>query len=194
MRKSAASARRNRTRARASVTPTNSVVVKKRRRSRTAMNEKKQVADMRRARSSRMKMRELGVQPPDRASHAAPHLRPGHRAGRRRGAGERLDARCSAAHAGKTGNTDAAAKVGELIAERAKAAGITRSRSIVPDSNITVASKRWPMPRAKADWNSRVKLWRIRRKCKKKAGREAGPGQSRCQGREGRTHLRVSPR
>ena len=44
-----------------------------------------------------------------------------------RGAGERFDARCgSLRKAGKTGNKDAAAKVGALIAERAKAAGITR--------------------------------------------------------------------
>ena len=38
----------------------------------------------------------------------------------------RIDARCGAAQAGKTGNEDAAAKVGTLIAERAKATGVTR--------------------------------------------------------------------
>ena len=90
------------------------------------MNEKKQ-ARMRRARSSRMKMRELGATRLSRASHAASHLCADHRAGRRARAGDALRRSMRTLRkAGKTGNKDAAAKVGALIAERAKAAGITR--------------------------------------------------------------------
>jgi len=37
-------------------------------------------------------------------------------------------------------------KVGAAIAERAKAAGITKLRSIVPVTNTTAASRHWPMP------------------------------------------------
>ena len=89
------------------------------------MNEKKQ-ARMRRARSSRMKMRELG------ATRLSVHRTPRHiYAQVIAPEGERilvtastLDA--SLRTAGKTGNKDAAAKVGALIAERAKAAGITK--------------------------------------------------------------------
>ncbi len=89
------------------------------------MNEKKQ-ARMRRARSSRMKMRELG------ATRLTIHRTPRHiYAQVIEPAGARvlvcastLDAALRAA--GKTGNKEAAAKVGALIAERAKAAGITR--------------------------------------------------------------------
>ena len=89
------------------------------------MNEKKQ-ARMRRARSSRMKMRELG------ATRLSVHRTPRHIYAQviaPAGAtvlvsASTLDAALRAS--GKTGNKDAAAKVGALIAERAKAAGITR--------------------------------------------------------------------
>ena len=89
------------------------------------MNEKK-TARMRRARSSRMKMRELG------ATRLTVHRTPRHiyaqvitpEGARILVAASTLDA--SVRTAGKTGNKDAAAKVGALIAERAKAAGITR--------------------------------------------------------------------
>jgi len=88
------------------------------------MNVKKQ-ARMRRARSSRMKMRELG------ATRLTVHRTPRHiyaqviapEGARVLIAASTLD---EALRKGKTGNKDAAAQVGRLIAERAKAAGITR--------------------------------------------------------------------
>jgi len=88
------------------------------------MNDKKQ-ARMRRARSSRMKMRELG------ATRLTVYRTPRHiyaqviapEGARVLVAASTLDA---ALRKGKTGNKDAAAEVGKLIAERAKAAGITR--------------------------------------------------------------------
>jgi len=88
------------------------------------MNVKKQ-ARMRRARSSRMKMRELG------ATRLTVHRTPRHiyaqviepEGTRVLVSASTLD---TALRKGKTGNKDAAAQVGKLIAERAKAAGITR--------------------------------------------------------------------
>jgi len=50
-----------------------------------------------------------------------------------------------------TGNVDAAKAVGRIIAERAKAAGITR-----------VAFDRSRMPRAKPVWSSKETIWRDR--------------------------------
>src|SRR5262249_7753980 len=126
-RKSAVSDRRNLTRAKASDTRTSAWFAKKRRRSRreSPMNEKK-VARMRRARSGRKKMREIG------ATRLTVHRTPRHiyaqviapEGARILVAASTLDA--SLRKAGKTGNKDAAAQVGRLIAERAKAAGITR--------------------------------------------------------------------
>jgi large subunit ribosomal protein L18 len=89
------------------------------------MNDKKQ-ARMRRARSSRMKMRELG------ATRLTIHRTPRHiyaqviapDGSRVLVTASTLDA--SLRTSGKTGNKDAAAKVGALIAERAKAAGVSR--------------------------------------------------------------------
>ena len=53
----------------------------------------------------------------------------------------------------KTGaNVDAAKAVGKLIAERAQGKGHQGGRcSIAAAISITAASRRWPMPRAKAD-------------------------------------------
>ncbi len=49
-----------------------------------------------------------------------------------------------------TGNATAAAAVGKAIAEtRQGQRASPRWRSIVPASNSTVASRRWPMPRVK---------------------------------------------
>ncbi len=89
------------------------------------MNDKKK-ARLRRARSSRMKMRELG------ATRLSVHRTPQHIYAQVIApegthvlvSASTLDAALRTA--GKTGNKDAAAKVGALIAERAKAAGITR--------------------------------------------------------------------
>jgi len=89
------------------------------------MNDKKQ-ARIRRARSSRMKMRELG------ATRLTIHRTPRHMYAQviaPEGAGVLVSASTLDAAlrtSGKTGNKEAAAKVGALIAERAKAAGITR--------------------------------------------------------------------
>ena len=89
------------------------------------MNEKKQ-ARIRRARSSRMKMRELG------ATRLTVFRTPRHMYAQVIApAGAEVLASASTLDAalrssGKTGNKEAAAKVGSLIAERAKAAGITR--------------------------------------------------------------------
>jgi large subunit ribosomal protein L18 len=89
------------------------------------MNEKKE-ARMRRARSSRMKMREVG------ATRLTVHRTPRHmyaqvitpEGAQVLASASTLDA--SLRQAGKTSNKEAAAKVGALIAERAKAAGVTR--------------------------------------------------------------------
>ncbi len=89
------------------------------------MNDKKQ-ARMRRARSGRKKMRELG------ATRLAVHRTPRHiyaqviapEGARILVSASTLDE--SLRTSVKTGNKDAAARVGALIAERAKAAGITR--------------------------------------------------------------------
>ncbi len=89
------------------------------------MNDKKQ-SRLRRARSSRMKMRELG------ATRLTVHRTPRHiyaqvitpEGAQVLVSASTLDATLRST--GKTGNKDAAAKVGALIAERAKAAGISR--------------------------------------------------------------------
>jgi len=89
------------------------------------MNDKKQ-ARIRRARRGRMKMRELGT------VRLTVHRTPRHmyaqviaaEGARVLASASTLDATLRTA--GKTGNKEAAAKVGALIAERAKAAGITQ--------------------------------------------------------------------
>ncbi len=58
---------------------------------------------------------------------------------------------------GATGNIDAATKVGKLVAERAKAAGVSQVASTVLASSTTAASRRWLMLLVKAGWSS--KLW-----------------------------------
>ena len=89
------------------------------------MNEKKE-ARMRRARSSRMKMREVG------ATRLTVHRTPRHMYAQViTPEGAQVIASASTLDAllrttGKTSNKEAAAKVGALIAERAKAAGVTR--------------------------------------------------------------------
>ena len=88
------------------------------------MNGKKQ-SRTRRARRSRMKMRELG------ATRLLVHRTPRHIYAQLMSPhGDRVLASAStldgSLRSGATGNVDAAAKVGTLIAERAKAAGITR--------------------------------------------------------------------
>ena len=88
------------------------------------MNEKK-AARLRRARRGRMKMRALG------ADRLTVHRSPRHMYAQVISAdGERVLAQAStldaALRAGPTGNIQAAAKVGGLIAERAKEAGIGR--------------------------------------------------------------------
>jgi large subunit ribosomal protein L18 len=85
----------------------------------------KDVSRNRRARRSRMKMRELG------ATRLLVHRTPKHiyaqlvspRGDRVLAAASTLDAQL---RSGATGNVEAAAKVGALIAERGKAKGITR--------------------------------------------------------------------
>jgi len=89
------------------------------------MNEKKE-SRLRRARSSRMKMREVG------ATRLTVHRTPRHmyaqvitpEGAQVLASASTLDAALRSS--GKTSNKEAAAKVGALIAERAKAAGITR--------------------------------------------------------------------
>jgi large subunit ribosomal protein L18 len=89
------------------------------------MNDKKE-ARMRRARRARMKMRELG------AVRLTVHRTPRHmyaqviaaEGARVLVSASTLDT--SLRSSGTTGNKEAAARVGALIAERAKAAGITR--------------------------------------------------------------------
>ncbi len=85
----------------------------------------KQAARVRRARRSRAKIRELGV------FRLSVHRTPQHiYAQVISPAGDRVMASASTLEkelrSGATGNTDAAANVGRLIAERALAAGITR--------------------------------------------------------------------
>ena len=88
------------------------------------MNDKK-ASRLRRAKRSRMKMRELG------AVRLSVHRTPHHMYAQIIAAdGDRVLAAAStldkALRAGATGNADAAARVGALIAERAKAAGVSR--------------------------------------------------------------------
>jgi large subunit ribosomal protein L18 len=88
------------------------------------MNDKK-ASRLRRAKRGRMKMRELG------AVRLSVHRTPQHMYAQIISPeGDRVLAAAStldkALRAGATGNADAAAKVGALIAERAKAAGVSR--------------------------------------------------------------------
>jgi len=88
------------------------------------MNDKK-ASRLRRAKRSRMKMRELG------AVRLSVHRTPQHMYAQIIAAdGDRVLAAAStldkALRAGATGNADAASKVGALIAERAKAAGVSK--------------------------------------------------------------------
>ena len=88
------------------------------------MSEKKD-ARLRRARRARAKIRELGV------TRLAIHRTPRHiYAQVISGAGSKVVASASTLdkdlRSGKTGNVDAAKAVGALIAERAKAAGVTQ--------------------------------------------------------------------
>jgi large subunit ribosomal protein L18 len=88
------------------------------------MSAKKQ-SRIRRARRARMKMRELG------ATRLLVHRTPRHiYAQLMSPLGDRVLASASTVEeslrGGSTGNVEAAAKVGALIAERAKAAGVTR--------------------------------------------------------------------
>ncbi len=55
---------------------------------------------------------------------------------------------------GTTGNVDAATKVGALIAERAKAAGVTKVAFDRLVLNIMVVSKPWLMLLVKTAWSS----------------------------------------
>lgn len=85
----------------------------------------KKVTRLRRARRGRMKMRELG------ATRLSVHRTPRHiYAQVISPAGDQVLATASTLEkdlrSGATGNVDAAAKVGALIAERAKTAGITK--------------------------------------------------------------------
>ena len=85
----------------------------------------KQTARQRRATSTRARIRELGV------TRLCVHRTPRHiYAQLITPAGDRVLASAStldgSLRAGKTGNAEAAAAVGRLIAERAKAAGVTR--------------------------------------------------------------------
>ena len=52
---------------------------------------------------------------------------------------------------GATGNVDAASKIGALIAERAKAAGVEKGAFALA-MLIMVASRLWPTLHVKADW------------------------------------------
>jgi len=85
----------------------------------------KQSARVRRARSTRLKIRELGVH------RLCVHRTPRHIYAQVISAeGDRVLASASTLdkdlRGGKTGNSDAAAQVGRLVAERARAAGVTR--------------------------------------------------------------------
>jgi len=58
---------------------------------------------------------------------------------------------------GATGNIDAATKVGQLVATRAKAAGVSQvGFSTALASSITVASRRWLMLLVKLGWSSKL--------------------------------------
>ena len=88
------------------------------------MNEKKR-ARVRRAKRSRMKMRELG------ATRLCVHRTPRHiYAQIITGGGDRVIASASTLETGlrdgTTGNVDAASRVGAVIAERARAQGVTK--------------------------------------------------------------------
>jgi large subunit ribosomal protein L18 len=117
--------------------------------------DKKQ-ARLRRARKTRAKIAELKVVRlcvHRSNSHIYAQIIDG---GGGQGAGRRLDHRGDVRkQAPNGGNVKAAALVGKLIAERAKAAGIERLHSIAPASCTTVASRPWPKPRVKADSSSK---------------------------------------
>ena len=101
------------------------------------------------------------------ASHAASHLCTDHRAGRRRACwSPRRRSMRIAAH-GRQNRQQRRSRKGRCVDCRTRESGgyHDASRSIGRDSNITVASKRWPMLPARAAWNSKKgKPWPIRRK------------------------------
>jgi large subunit ribosomal protein L18 len=57
---------------------------------------------------------------------------------------------------GATGNIDAATKVGQLVATRAKAAGVSQWLSTALASSTMAASKRWLMLLVKLGWSSKL--------------------------------------
>jgi len=116
-------------------------------------NEKKE-ARLRRARSTRLKIRELGavrlcVNRTPRHIYAQVIAADG---GAVLAQASTLDA---GLRGGATGNVEAAKKVGALVAERAKAPVSARWRSTVPASAITVVSRLWQMLPVKPVWNSK---------------------------------------
>ena len=116
------------------------------------MNEKKQ-SRLRRAKSTRLHIRALG------ATRLCVNRTPRHiyaqvisaDGGKVLAQASTLDATL---RAGTTGNVEAAPKVGALIAERAKAAGVTKVALTVLVSNIMVVSKPWLMLLVKTAWSS----------------------------------------
>ena len=104
----------------------------------------------------------------------------------------------------KTGaNVDAAKAVGKLIAERAMKRASRRSCSTAAVIFITAASRRWPMPPAKADSSSNGKrrAWHVNPGRRtgtasatgraERVRRQARPHQPRRQGGEGRPAFRL---
>ena len=100
----------------------------RRRRRSNEHHDKKERAPAPRACKTRAKIRELGVAAPDRAPHAAAHLCAGVRCRGRARCWPRprpCRRRCARGLKG-TGNVEAAKAVGRAIAERAKAAGVSK--------------------------------------------------------------------
>lgn len=116
------------------------------------MNEKKQ-SRLRRAKSTRLHIRALG------ATRLCVNRTPRHiyaqvisaDGGKVLAQASTLDA---SLRSGTTGNVDAATKVGALIAERAKAAGVTKVAFDRLVLNIMVVSKPWLMLLVKTAWSS----------------------------------------
>jgi hypothetical protein len=91
---------------------------------------------------------------PERVPLAQPHLRAGHR--RRQGRHHRLGLDTGKKNEDSHGGNVAAAKeVGKLVAERRSRRASRRWSSIAAAISITVASRPWPMPRAKLVWTSK---------------------------------------
>jgi large subunit ribosomal protein L18 len=97
----------------------------------------KKATRLRRATRARKKIRELG------ACRLCVHRTPRHGSVLASASTLQPDLR---KELGKTGNVAAATRVGQLVAERAKAAG--------PGSSTTAGSRPWPTQRARAGWNS----------------------------------------